>query len=134
VFPEKFRGHFAMGLAGRMVVPLTTGRAAVSAKFIGPANANVLCRANAIASATSIVVRFIACSCYRLRLGITSERPFHCTIELFLSAIVARQAVHISQSLICDHRTRFTLHHSPLVSAVLSGAHIVELALLRDFL
>jgi hypothetical protein len=67
VFPEKFRGHFRMGLAGRMVVPLMTGRAAVSAKFIGPANANVLCRANPIASAISIVERFIACSYYRLR-------------------------------------------------------------------
>jgi hypothetical protein len=56
------QGQVAIGLPLWMVAPLTAG----SAKFIGPsANASVLWRANAIASA--IVVRFTACSYYRLR-------------------------------------------------------------------
>ena len=68
VFPEMFGGLVAIGLAAPMVAPLTTGRAAGSAKFIGPSeNASVLGRANAIASA--IVVSFMACPCHRLDNG-----------------------------------------------------------------
>ena len=59
VFPEMFGGLVAVGRAVPMVTPLTTGRAAGSAKFIEPsANAIVSGRANAIASA--IVVSFMA--------------------------------------------------------------------------
>ena len=61
---EMFGGLGGIGPA----VPMATGRAAGSPKFIGPsANASVLGRANAIASA--IVVSFMACPCHRLDNG-----------------------------------------------------------------
>jgi hypothetical protein len=73
VFPEKFRGQVAIGLAVRKGTLLRTGRAVGSAKFIGPsANASVLGRANAIASA--IVVSFMACPYHHLDNGLTWER------------------------------------------------------------
>jgi hypothetical protein len=54
VFPEMFGGLVGLGPAVPMATPLTTGRAAGSPEFIGPsANASVLGRANAIASALS---------------------------------------------------------------------------------
>jgi hypothetical protein len=45
------------------IATVTAGRAGVSAKFIGPANASVLSKANATPSAT--VLGFTACSNYR---------------------------------------------------------------------
>jgi hypothetical protein len=51
VFPEIFGGLVAIGRGAPTVTPLTTGRAKGSPEFIGPANANVVGSANAIASA-----------------------------------------------------------------------------------
>jgi hypothetical protein len=61
VFPDKFRGLVAMGPDALMVTPLEE-RVMESPKFIAPsAAANVLGRANAIASA--IVVSFMTYPC-----------------------------------------------------------------------
>ena len=60
VFPDKFRGLVAMGLAVPALTPLKEG-GPESLKFVAAsANANVVGSANAIAS--TIVVSFMTCS------------------------------------------------------------------------
>lgn len=85
VFPEGFRG---IAVEGMIVTPLTTGRATGSAKFIGPsASANVVGRANAIASA--VVISFMT---YPVDNWVARVRQIRDTrtvaIKSFFSAIV----------------------------------------------
>ena len=85
VFPDKFRGLVAIGPGALMVTPLEE-RATESPKFIAPsAAANVVGRANAIASA--IVVIFMTYPVVRYTKTWVSS--FDCSIKIFVSAIEA---------------------------------------------